>query len=119
MLGELQSIYDVKTGLSEKLNKLKRGLTVEDPDEVGPAQISDDQEQMPEAVMNVVQTPSSLANDSQLHQLLSNMHNQLKDMADNDSDDELTLAKEIADIDKAQQHMNRSSDRNNKLNKSF
>ena len=29
MLGELQSIYDVKTGLSEKL----RGLTVQDPDD--------------------------------------------------------------------------------------
>ena len=28
MLGELQSIYDVKTGLSQKLNKITRGLTV-------------------------------------------------------------------------------------------
>ena len=36
MLGELQSIYDVKTGLSQKLNKITQGLTVEDPDEVGP-----------------------------------------------------------------------------------
>jgi len=51
MLGELQSIYDVKTGLSEKLNKITQGLTVDDPDEVGPANaffILD--EQMPEAV---------------------------------------------------------------------
>ena len=42
MLGELQSIYDVKTGLSEKLNKITRGLSVEeDPDEVvGPAEES-------------------------------------------------------------------------------
>jgi len=37
MLGELQSIYDVKTGLSQKLNKITQGLTVQDPDEVGPA----------------------------------------------------------------------------------
>ena len=76
MLGELQSIYDVKTGLSEKLNKITQGLTVDDPDEVGPANaffILD--EQMPEAVQNIVETPSSLANDSQLNQLLSNMHN--------------------------------------------
>ena len=28
MLGELQSIYDVKTGLSQKLNKITQGLTV-------------------------------------------------------------------------------------------
>jgi hypothetical protein len=34
MLGELQSIYDVKTGLSEKLNKITKGLSVEDPDEI-------------------------------------------------------------------------------------
>ena len=85
MLGELQSIYDVKTGLSEKLNKITRGLSVEeDPDEVvGPAEeskglvILSDQEAllMPEAVQRVVETPSSLANDSQLHQLLNNMKN--------------------------------------------
>ena len=36
MLGELQSIYDVKTGLSEQLNKITQGLSVQDPDEVGP-----------------------------------------------------------------------------------
>ena len=40
----------------------------------------------------MVETPSSLANDSQLHQLLSNMHNQLKSMeggaADMDDDDD-------------------------------
>ena len=46
---------------------------------------------MPEAVQQVVETPSSLANDSQLHQLLSNMHNQLKNMeggADMDDEDD-------------------------------
>ncbi len=42
---------------------------------------------MPDAVLNAVDTPSSLANDSQLHQLLSNMHNQLKDIEDNNNDD--------------------------------
>ena len=78
MLGELQSIYDVKTGLSQKLNKITQGLTVEDPDEVGPdysLAILNEQTSMPEAVQQIVETPSSLANDSQLHQLLSNMHN--------------------------------------------
>ena len=125
MLGELQSIYDVN---NQKLSKLTRGLTVMDPDEVGPSDdplvILNDQASMPEAVKTVVETPSSLANDSQLHQLLSNMHNQLKDLEGNDSeeddaldevvlggqnlnhgasndiDDELTLAKEIADSNK-------------------
>ena len=48
MLGELQSIYDVKSGISEKLNKITQGLTVEDPDEVGPA--TDMVVSMPEAV---------------------------------------------------------------------
>mmetsp|Transcript_45564 Transcript_45564/g.60458 ORF Transcript_45564/g.60458 Transcript_45564/m.60458 type:complete len:107 (-) Transcript_45564:112-432(-) len=90
-----------------------------DPDEVGPSDdpliIMDEQSQMPEAVQKVIETPSSLANDSQLHQLLSNMHNQLKDMEGQDSDEdedvipggtstideELTLAKEIADTNKA------------------
>lgn len=41
MLGELQSIYDVKTGLSQKLNKITRGLTVgqegDEADELGGA----------------------------------------------------------------------------------
>ena len=53
MLGELQSIYDVKTGLSEKL----RGLTVQDPDDDDPSftghhglLILDKQASMPEAV---------------------------------------------------------------------
>ena len=56
MLGELQSIYDVKTGLSQKLNKITRGLTVQDPDEVGPSSshqgllLLEEQNSMPEAV---------------------------------------------------------------------
>ena len=58
MLGELQSIYDVKTGLSEKLNQITQGLTVQDPDEVGRNNtngdnalvILDEQLLMPEAV---------------------------------------------------------------------
>lgn len=111
MLGELQSIYNVKTGLSQKLNKIRRGLTVEDPDEVGPRKglmnLNENSGSMPESVMRVVETPSSLANDSQLHQLLSNMHNHLKDMeggSDEDEDDqgntiddEIFLAQEIAE----------------------
>ena len=53
MLGELQSIYDVKSGISEKLNKITQGLTVEDPDDVGPATdmvVLSGQAAMPEAV---------------------------------------------------------------------
>jgi len=67
---------------------------VEDPDEVGPGEglmilNENSQSSMPEAVMRVVETPSSLANDSQLHQLLSNMHNHLKGMeGDSDEDDD-------------------------------
>ena len=42
-----------------------------DPDEVGPSDdplvILNEQASMPEAVKTVVETPSSLANDSQLH----------------------------------------------------
>jgi len=38
-----------------------------DPDEVGPADYDDMDGDMPEAVQKVVETPSSLANDSQLH----------------------------------------------------
>ena len=84
MLGELQTIYDVKNGLSEKLNKIKQGLSEEgDSDEPSEERKADstqsplkttamgiDVEQtsgMPEALMRIVETPSSFDNDSQLH----------------------------------------------------
>jgi len=43
------------------------GLTVEDPDDLGRVIMIDEQYQLPDAVKTVVETPSSLANDSQLH----------------------------------------------------
>ena len=58
----------------QKLNNLIKGLSVEDPDDVGPLDGSLNKESSSpnqSHEIKIVETPSSLANDSQLYQLIS------------------------------------------------
>ena len=75
----------------KKLNNLIKGLSVKDPDEVGAIDGRiDNVNGSPQstAINMVVETPSSLANDSQLYQLIAQMQ-QIKDVED--SDDEAAM----------------------------
>lgn len=53
MLGELQSIYDDKSQLTQQINQITRELSVDEPDNA----------ELPEALM-FVETPTSAHNDS-------------------------------------------------------
>ena len=134
MLGELQSIYDEKTGLSQRLNKLtqdlventEEGTIPTDPDEEGSLIFTGRNSKtagildgigLPEAVM-LVETPTSLANDSQLRQLLSNMQNQFNQMEDEEEDeshkdnqdsDSMVLANNYKDIGEIENKLNQIS----------
>lgn len=72
----------------KKLNNLIKGLSVKDPDEVGALDApldNDDGSPKSTAINMVVETPSSLANDSQLYQLIAQMQ-QIKDVEDSDDE---------------------------------
>ena len=81
MLGELQSIYDEKSGLHSQLNKLTQDWQIEGSDGIGLEEVK------------MVETPTSLGNDLQLRQMLSNMQKEFNDI--DESNDELNESSSI------------------------